>query len=100
MWNCPSCGEASEENFSRCWNCGAAPDGTRDASATETGELPDGSARATLREKLDEIQGTLGRQQGTLDQMGKRVGCLYYFLLLQILLLLVTLGTTCVRDAS
>lgn len=30
MWNCEECSEAIEDNFSACWNCGTARDGTPD----------------------------------------------------------------------
>ena len=26
QWKCPGCGEGIEEQFTHCWNCGAAPD--------------------------------------------------------------------------
>ncbi len=29
-WNCPNCGEASEIQFKRCWNCGADREGRPD----------------------------------------------------------------------
>ena len=29
-WNCPNCGELSEIQFKRCWNCGADRAGTLD----------------------------------------------------------------------
>ncbi len=31
MWRCPNCGEQIGDEFDQCWNCGTAPDGTRDA---------------------------------------------------------------------
>jgi predicted nucleic-acid-binding Zn-ribbon protein len=34
-WRCPQCGEKVEEQFTECWNCGTAQDGTPDPAFTE-----------------------------------------------------------------
>jgi hypothetical protein len=35
-WTCPTCGESVEEQFTNCWNCGAAKPGDTSADAEST----------------------------------------------------------------
>ncbi len=46
MWNCPKCGESSEDSFDACWKCGIGRDGTApSAAAPSTEAVPDLAAQ-------------------------------------------------------
>lgn len=40
MWECPKCGEAVEDSFDKCWNCGTSTDGTADPNFSRVEDDP------------------------------------------------------------
>ena len=40
MWQCPKCGEPSEDTFEVCWSCGTGKDGSEDPSFRRADEVP------------------------------------------------------------
>lgn len=39
IWKCPKCGEAVENSYDTCWNCGTAEDGSPSENETEFNKI-------------------------------------------------------------
>ena len=82
-WICSKCGEVLEEQFDTCWNCQTS----RDDFAGEIAPDFDLKGESVASEtKLDRILKLQQKQSEALDEIRSRVGCLYIYMIVGILL--------------
>ena len=51
MWNCPKCGESSDDTFAVCWHCGTDRDGNEDPGFRPVSELVDAGTELAETER-------------------------------------------------
>ncbi len=83
MWTCSKCGEAIEPQFDACWNCATFRDGVAEEMAKNPESQDEDVAPET---KLDQILQLQRKQNEALDEIRSRVGCLYVYMIVAILL--------------
>jgi predicted ATP-dependent serine protease len=89
-WKCPKCGEGFEAQFDACWNCGTSRDAPAERSAEETSHAEDASPEKIMSEILHLQK----EQKQTLSDIQSKVGCLYIYMIIGIVVgLLVALFT-------
>jgi hypothetical protein len=92
MWQCQNCGETLEEQFESCWKCGTAREvmpnqdvpSDNAISSKKSVEPADTNATLSTEQAIAEILRLQREQQGTLDSISSKVGCLFAWMLLGI----------------
>jgi hypothetical protein len=96
MWKCPDCGEQVANNFEICWNCGTTRDGVDRVNLDFPGEVEDDTQRTpdvvrapvAPEKMLAQILQLQMQQQQALNDIQSKVGCLFVYMVVGILLLI------------
>jgi hypothetical protein len=96
MWTCLGCGEQLEEQFDVCWNCGTSRDGDHaiDSSSEDSvGEAAEQTfdqqvADMSPEKMLSQILHLQKEQQEALSEIQSKVGCLFMYMVVGIVLTL------------
>ena len=82
-WICSKCGEVLEVQFDTCWNCQTSRD---DFAGDIDRDFDSKDEHVASETKLDRILKLQQKQSEALDEIRSRVGCLYIYMIVGILL--------------
>jgi hypothetical protein len=93
MWTCRTCGEKLEDQFDACWKCGSSKEGVapgqvvaEETPKDEGANLDVNGASVAPDVMLREILRVQQKQQAVLGDIQHKVGCLFTYMVVCILL--------------